>query len=404
MITSEGKYAKSGVNNKAIFELFSRGIETARDEWVYDFDENQLTMKMKYFVEKYNSSVDHGEKDFSIKWSSSLEASFASGRKTKFDKKLISRSLKRPFSKHFYYGEKLFSHRLTQNHFDFYGSDLSKRNHVIAFSGLGMDKPFSVLGTDGLSDIQLMPNGQMTALYRFDSNGNKVDNITDWALKEFRGRYKSSKITKDDIFHYVYGVLHNPAYRKTYAQNLKREFPRIPFYEDFKAWRDWGKRLMELHIGYETVTPYALKRIERVAGKAGQKVGTAHPTDTAGHQLPEASRVVGTAHPTDVPKPRLKADKEKGIIEIDAATSLTGVPAAAWEYLLGNRSAVEWVLEQYKESKPKDPTIREQFHTYRFADYKEEVIALIGKVAAVSVETVTLVEQMADAAEPQPKS
>ncbi len=93
-------------------------------------------------------------------------------------------------------------------------------------------------------------------------------------------------------------------------------------------------------------------------------------------------------------KAKLKADQEAGIIEIDELTFLTGVPRQAWEYKLGNRSALEWILDQYKEKKPKDPTIAEKFNTYRFADYKEHVIDLLQKVCTVSIETMKIIEEM----------
>jgi len=175
-------------------------------------------------------------------------------------------------------------------------------------------------------------------------------------------------ITKDAIFHYVYGVLHDPLYREKYAQNLKREFPRIPFYADFWRWADWGETLMALHIGYEQVAPWPLERVDAKDEKAA----------AAGQR----------------PKAILRADHDHGIIRLDSETQLSGVPAQAWTYRLGNRSALEWILDQYKEKTPKDPTIREKFNTYRFADYKEKVIDLLRRVTRVSVETMAMVEAM----------
>ena len=167
-------------------------------------------------------------------------------------------------------------------------------------------------------------------------------------------------ITKEGIFHYTYAVLHNPRYRDKYALNLKRDFPRIPFYPDFHYWRDQGKTLMSLHIDYEMVTPFGLERIE-----------------------------------TDVtPKTRLKADKIAGTIDLDGATILTGIPAIVWTYKLGSRSALEWVLDQHKERRPKDPMIAAHFNTYRFAGYKEHVIDLLQRVCAVSVETMKILIDM----------
>jgi predicted helicase len=184
------------------------------------------------------------------------------------------------------------------------------------------------------------------------------------------------------MFHYVYGVLHDPVYREKYALNLKREFPRIPFYAEFWQWADWGKALMDLHIGYETVEPFELERIE--AGPSPQP--------------PARKRGEGASERADAPKPMLKADREVGRIVLDSQTALSGVPPEAWDYKLGNRSALEWILDQYKEKKPKDPTIREKFDTYRFADYKEKVIDLLMRVTRVSVETQAIVEAMKAAA------
>jgi predicted helicase len=181
-------------------------------------------------------------------------------------------------------------------------------------------------------------------------------------------REKDAPITRDAIFHYVYGVLHDPVYREKYAQNLKREFPRIPFYADFWLWAGWGERLMALHVGYESVAPWPLQRTDTIDKKARAAAQT--------------------------PKVGLKSDHDNGIISLDSETQLSGVPKAAWDYRLGNRCALDWILDQHKEKKPKDPTIREKFNTYRFADHKEKVIDLLGRVTRVSVETMEIVEAM----------
>ena len=103
---------------------------------------------------------------------------------------------------------------------------------------------------------------QCLSFYRYDETGNRTDNITDWGLAQFVAHYSSiaQPITKQDIFHYVYAVLHDPIYREKYALNLKREFPRVPFYVDFWKWAAWGEALMQAHIGYESATPFALTR------------------------------------------------------------------------------------------------------------------------------------------------
>jgi predicted helicase len=144
---------------------------------------------------------------------------------------------------------------------------------------------------------------------------------------------------------------------------LKREFPRLPFYADFGQWAAWGAELMALHIGYETAAPYALTRVEA--------------------DKPKASPTV-----------KLKADKQSGTIILDENTQLTGIPAEAWAYQLGSRSALDWVLDQYKEKKISDATIAEKFDTYRFADHKETVIDLLSRLCTVSLRTVEITAEM----------
>jgi predicted helicase len=206
--------------------------------------------------------------------------------------------------------------------------------------------------------------------YRYASTGERIDNITDWAVSTFTKHYGSKAgITRDAIFAYVYAALHDPVWRETYAINLKREFPRIPLHPDFAKWAAWGQTLLDLHIGYETVTPWPLTR-----------------TDTPDTKARDAGQS---------PKVILRSDRDNGRITLDSETVLSGVPPEAWRYMLGNRSGLDWVLDQHKEKTPKDPTIREKFNTYRFADHKEKVVDLLARVARVSVETVAITEAMA---------
>ena len=261
-------------------------------------------------------------------------------------------------------------------------------NPAITIMGDSSGKPYLSLAIDRIPDLNFVSpasgGSQTFARWVLDASGKLVDNITDWALDQFKKQYQPGRakpkrpLTKEAIFHYVYGVLHDPVYREKYALNLKREFPRIPFYADFWQWADWGKALMDLHIGYETVEPFALERIE-----AGISL-----------QPRTHKRGEGASERAEAPKPMLKADRGAGRIVLDTQTTLSGVPPEVWDYKLGNRSALEWILDQYKEKKPKDPTIREKFDTYRFADYKEKVIDLLMRVTRVSVETQAIVEAM----------
>jgi predicted helicase len=360
-------------HGKSIFEFYSNGIVTARDEWVFDFNKTALVSKIKYLISNYNANLIAKEYDLSIKWSEGLKKNLKARSEVLFDEELVIDFHFRPFTRKCYYADKLLSDRLTSNHYSTFGTKLNLANFLLIFA-IPNSNVFSVSSTK--KPIEFKTAGTATggsayfSLFRYTQTGDKIDNITDWGLEQFATNYKDQSITKEAIFHYVYAVLHHPAYRIKYELNLKREFPRIPFYDDFWQWSAWGKQLMDLHINYEQVEKYPLEYDEPLY--AAPKPGVTYR----------------------VPKTKLKANKAAGIIELDEDSSLQGIPALAWEYKLGNRSALEWILDQYKESKPKDPTIAEKFNTYRFADYKEQVIDLLMRVCTVSVETMKIVGAM----------
>lgn len=189
--------------------------------------------------------------------------------------------------------------------------------------------------------------------------------------------------------------LRHPAYRTKYEINLKREFPRLPFYPDFHQWATWGKTLMAVHLNYETIEPYGLTRTDKqVNSKKGK---AAKPKQETLFDTPDPQKPIQRT----IPKAKLKADKTDHKIILDTDTELLGIPALAWDYKLGNRSALEWILDQYKEKTPKAPTIRAKFNTYKFADYKEQVIDLLDRVCTVSVKTMEIIQQMPDTVEHQ---
>ena len=253
--------------------------------------------------------------------------------------------------------------------------DFIHDNCVITFLGPSARRPFAALATDRIPSLALFIDGtQCLPLYRYTPDGERVSNITQWGLRQINDHYRQEwgagfderypdGIGAEDIFAYTYAVLHDPVYRHDYRVDLLREFPRLPFYHDFDTWAKMGRELLDLHLGFETADPYPLERQD--------KPGV------------EPRRAI------------LRADKERGVITLDDQTTLTGVPADAWRYQLGSRSALEWVLDQYKERKPRDPTIRERFNTYRFADHKERVIDLLRRVCTVSVKTMDVVDDMA---------
>jgi predicted helicase len=483
------KEVKAGRSEEAVFKIFSAGVKTQRDEWVYDFSRDSLIAKVKYLVDAYMEQLTHGTtREFDIKWDAETTQYIKRKIFKSFEDYQIVDSLYRPYVKEYLYFDKHFNGR-TYQMFNIF----PKRESDNCIISLNVGTPdFACLSSNRIVDLAILKFGngitQCLPLYRYDEKGDRIENITDWALERFRERYLpsppaplpqergarleqereagldpdlvrlvgarreipevllqkakelrqkqtpaeqmlwqclranqlhgakfrrqhnigqyivdfychaaklvieldggihelqkaqdsdrdtylkanglqvlrfpneeitqnlpqvlqtisqflflpspagegqgvraettteegqnvklNSEITKLDIFHYTYAVLHHPAYRTKYELNLKREFPRLPFYEDFQQWASWGKALMDLHLNYETIEPYGLQRVE-IASK-------------------------------DNPKAKLKADKPNGVIILDDNTQLIGVEAIAWEYKLGNRSALEWILDQYK--------------------------------------------------------
>jgi len=386
------KDVKLGKKEEAVFRVFSLGVATNRDEWVYDLDKINLRNKIEFFIKEYQKDFKQYHKKENIKkelynpnvkYTSEIVENIKRGNELKFNVENIRECMSRPFTKKLTYYDKIITHRVYQNHLIF-----PFRKQVINYSicvNTG-NNPFNVLIVNKLPDLHFNGDSQTLSFYTFDSDNQKHDNITDWALNQFQTNYKDIKsITKQDIFYYTYGVLHSPQYRRKYEQNLKREFPRLPFYEDFTQWRDWGEELMDLHINYETIEQFALERKDLETSAKKQIAQSSLAFQSVDKRLDEF---------ISKPRTKLRARKDEGVIEIDSITHLEGVPALAWEYKLGNRSALEWILDQYKEKKPSDATIAERFNTYKFEDYKEQVIDLLKRVCNVSIKTMKVIQKM----------
>jgi predicted helicase len=383
------KNVKLGKSKEAVFGLFSLGTVSNRDDWVCDFDKKTLMKKVDFFINEFNESLQRKNKDNSediinnspIKFTRDLKKHFANSLGIEVKDSEFRDCHYRVFTKrHLYYASELNEMRY-QTPLIFPTKET--QNVIIAINQ--SKHPFNILASNILVDLHFNGDSQCFPLYRFDNAGNCKENITDWGLQQFINHYQDETIKKEYIFYYTYAVLHSPTYRKKYELNLKREFPRLPFYENFCQWAEWGKALIDLHINYETAVLYPLQ-------ERSHEVKTITKLQKEMYAMAAEPEALYIHQPKN--KVKLVADKSTGIIEIDELTYLTGIPSEAWEYKLGNRSALEWVLDQYKEKKPKDPTIAEKFNTYRFADYKEKVIDKLKRVCTVSVETVRIIKEM----------
>lgn len=373
VIDKKTKGSKTKGQERAIFKLFSRGIGTFRDDWVYDYDQAALAEKAKTLVQVYEVARQKGDLSGlpEIKWDRELDKARRSGKEASFSDTNIVEAVYRPFCRAFAYADSLFIGMNYQIPAIFRMG--RERNPSITLMGDSSGKPYFSLAVDTMPDLNFVSPAsggtQTLPRYRYTPTGERLDNVTDWALKTFTHRYgKTAGVSRDTIFAYVYAALHDPLWRETYAINLKREFPRVPLHPQFGLWAGWGQRLLDLHIGYEGVAPWPLVRRD-VPDEKARKAGVS-------------------------PRVILKSDPAAGTVVLDSETTLAGIPAEAWDYRLGNRSAIDWVLDQHKEKTPKDPTIRAKFDTYRFAGHKEKVVDLLTRVVRVSVETLGVVAEI----------
>lgn len=352
-------------------------MSTNRDGWLYDIEAETLAKKVRLLIHEYERHPPASTTfDTTIKWSETLKRRARARASESFDRSLIRTAAYRPFVAAYLYQSSMFIDRPGAIAEMF---PPGASNRAICFSDVGARTSYVCLAVDGPADLHFgaaVDAYQQVPEFIFDAEGRRSENITDGALRDFRAHYRPLKerkprqIEKSSVFAYVYGVLHDPLYRAKYASNLLRAFPRLPLYPAFWKWAEWGEALLQLHIGYRTAVAYTIDRLD---------------TEGASGRSPGAE-----------PKAILRADTVLNRIVLDGETTLAGIPSEVWEYRLGNRSAIEWILDQYKESAPRDPTIRERFNTYRFSNHKERVIDLLSRVITVSVETIKIVRTMSE--------
>jgi predicted helicase len=242
-------------NGTGVFYQCFPGVSTNRNDWVYDFSPKSLSKKVKYFIRTYNKSVAENKIDISIKWSRDLFNNLKRGLREKYIGDKIIDTMFRPYVKKYYYASHVLSDSFFSKHIDC----LSLDNCYIAYSGRGHNHVFSTLASKYMPNLDTIEKGQCLPLYIKNQSSRQISNVTDWALTTFTKHYRDKTITKEDVFHYVYAVFHNPGYKEKYKDDLRREHPAIPLYKNFKKWAAWGKSLMDIHVNYEAAEEYPVK-------------------------------------------------------------------------------------------------------------------------------------------------
>ena len=371
------KEARTGRIAETIFKSFSNGLKSNRDIWVYNFDALTLEENMTRSIEAYNSEVSKWNRaskekaniddfitydDSKISWSRDLKLDLQRGKFAEFSRDKIRHAVYRPFTKTHVFLNRVFNEEVYSIPSISPIPAVEQENRLICVVNEAQI-PFSAQLTNCIPCLHY--GGRQTQcfpFYTYDEDGaNRRENVTDWALEKFRGEYGDSSITKWDIFHYVYGVLHHPVYRERYAANLKRELPRVPFAPEFRAFAEAGARLAELHVRYEEQPEFPLERVEQP----------------------------GAALDWRVEKMRLSKDRRS--LRYNDFLTLGGIPEEAFEYRLGNRSALEWVIDQYQVTTDKRSGITNDPNRPEDPSY---IVRLVGQVVTVSVETQKIVRAL----------
>lgn len=404
-----------------LFDNFSLGVATNRDAWCYNSSKAAVVANMSRMIEFYNQEVERFGKAHAgldkkareaavdkfintdstqISWTRGLKQELVKGNQHAFDAGCLTTSLYRPFTKQWLYFNRRFNEMVLQMPRIF--PDATAENRVIILHGPGETLPFSVLMSDVIPDLHALHGGQCFPLYLYDTDeteGKPVDlfstqtsnagagkrryALTDEGLTHFQAAYPGEQISKEDVFYYIYGLLHSPDYRERYADNLNKQLPRIPRVataKDFHSFSQAGRALAELHLNYDAVKPYPLT----VQG--------------GGLLLTDADY--------RVEKMALGKGKDRSTIIYNSKITVTGVPLEAYDYMVNGKAAIEWVLDKQRAKPDKASGIVNDANDWATETMNNPryPFELLQRVITVSLETMKIVralpslELMTDAA------
>jgi predicted helicase len=418
---------KKDKNSTTIFRNYSLGINSNRDNWVYNFSKEELVKNMQSTIAFYNFELKRFESEklknshinsekfvsndeAKIKWSSSLRADFDRRKKAAFCEQKIITAIYRPFIKEWLYFDGMFNHRVGQMPQIFPNEKVN--NLVICVSGIGARSGFSVLIANSITDLQFQDNGQCFPLYLYEKNINsnqdkntpslfetdtknlnqenqeykRTDAITDEALAIFTKQYQDQpnfkKFSKEDLFYYIYGLLHCEEYRQKYADNLSKELPRIPAvknFADFVKFMESGRKLAKIHLNYENQEKYPIK-IE-YSGKEISNLSQISPQDLRVEKMKFAKNGKET---------------DKSTIIYNNKITLKNIPLKGFNYIVNGKSAIEWVVDRQCVSINKDSKIENDANDFAINTMQNPayIIELLQSVITLSLETVDVVNNL----------
>lgn len=385
-INTEEKY---NTNKKSYFVNYSCGIATARDVWTCNFSKNELKKNINITIEHYNKEMrkfsviyDEINKDSKkCNWTGTWDSFLKRNIEIKEDKNSYYEGIYRPFCKENIYYDRYLNERVYQMPSIFPHRDA--KNLCICVSGLSSGKGFNCLITDSIANYDLLSKTQCFPLHYYtkkeqgslfgeEDDYTKHDGISDFILKRCQDNYKTKNITKEDIFYYVYGFLHNENYRNKFQADLKKMLPRIPLVdklEDFNKISNIGRQLAELHLNYETVP----------ANKDCVVVGR-ESNDFCVKKMSFGKN---------------GKDKDKSVIIYNSSIRIENIPQKAYEYVVNGKSAIEWVMDRYQVTQDKNSGLTNDPNDWgREHGRPSYILDLLLSVVEVSVRTVELVKEV----------
>ncbi|GAA8822336.1 hypothetical protein VN1330_11630 [Helicobacter pylori] len=378
------------LQNPSVFDINSGGVASGRDPWVYNFSQKILTQSVQKCIDTYNADLERFNARFreafkqrtkgvkkadlykhlndreittdktKIAWVQNLKTQLIKGKKLDdFSQEKISVSLYRPFNKQIFYYERelAWSFCLMKKIFP----DKDAQNVVINTS---ISKVFSALISSEIPCLDLLHHNQAYPLYYYDDLGNRDYAISGYALNLFRKHYGNNSITEEEIFYYIYAILHHKGYLEKYKNSLTKEDPRIALSPDFKELSILGKELAKLHLNYES--------------------GEMHTS--VEYNLLENAGMEGYY---DVDKMTKKGDR----IHYNHHIAITKIPKKAFDYVVNGKSAIDWVIERYKKTTDKDSLIENNPNDYAGGKY---VFELLCRVIKLSEKSVDLIEKISE--------
>ena len=402
-----------------IIRASCNGVNTGRDAWVYNSSREALLRNMTTTIDVFNGQVARWSSDSgggrrateqelarfvtgdatAISWSTNLLTSLARGVQSQVEPGLVRRSTYRPFFKQHLYFDATWNSRPGGSRSLFPLPHSTNRGIYVV--GMSTTVPFGALLVDSTPNLHVTGAGSggtffarwryepvdEVGAFSFDSPADvidgyrQIDNISDEVLQRFQKLFGPS-ITKDDVFFYVYGVLHSPDYCDKYAADLKKMLPRIPLVEDARPFIEAGRGLSDTHLGYESAIPYAIDGLD-VDGPEGDAAYDFFRVEKMRFGRPTATQKLAGEK------------KDRSTIVYNDRVTLSGIPESAYRYMLGSRSAVEWIIDRYQVKIDKDSGIVNDPNDWsREVGDPRYIIDLLARIVTVSLDTMKIVDAL----------